>query len=232
MAMPMAQNRVVGGLIDVLIAALIAIFLVYRLMSVLGRRTGHERQRPNPFEPVDRGEAAGAKNEAGATDNVVALPDRVRAGREGAVPGLTELKIADPSFDENAFVQGAQIAFGMIVEAFAKGDVETLRPLLSQPLMDGFENAIGAREAAGEHRETRVEKILAVDLLEARLDDATALITVKFVSSQVDVTRDSQGTVTEGDPDAPTEVTDIWTFARDTRARDPNWILVETRSPN
>ena len=221
----------VGGLIDVLIGALIAAFLIYRLMSVLGRRTGHERQRPNPFEPVDRGEATRPK-EAGASDNVVALPDRLRAGREDAVQGLTELKIADPSFDENTFVQGAQIAFGMIVEAFAKGDLETLKPLLSETLLDGFANAIRSREAAGEHRETRVEKMLSVDLLEVRLEGTDSLITVKFVSSQIDVTRDDQGAVTEGDPETPIEVTDIWTFARDTGSRDPNWTLVETRSPN
>lgn len=236
-----------GGLylIDILIFAMIAAFLVFRLRSVLGRRTGNERQRPNPF--------AGAQQQGGANsgdarpaDNVVSLPERGERdrSREAAEPasgagqpgslaaGITQIKIADPSFEESAFVQGAQIAFGMIVEAFARGDTATLRPLLSDELYDEFSSAIRSRLAAGHTLETKIERIASLNLLEARMDGRTALVTAKIVSRQINATRDEQGHVIEGDAETPAEVTDIWTFARNTRSKDPNWVLVETRTPN
>lgn len=230
-------------MIDILIFALIAAFLVFRLRSVLGRRTGHERPRRPPFSPPgQRGEHQGAEHpgpEARPTDNVVQLPERSRD--EPAAPGdaassvkagLTQIQIADPDFNPRNFLQGARMAFGMIVEAFAKGDTATLRPLLSDDLYDAFSTAIRGRLAEGEKHETSVKSIKSAEILEARMDGRTAFVTVKFVSEQVIAVRDEQGDVIEGDAEAPIEVTDIWTFARNTRASDPNWILVETRTPN
>ncbi len=216
--------------IDILIFALIAGFLIFRLRSVLGRRTGHEQQRPTPYTQRDQ------RPESRVPDNVVALPERSRT-LEDAAGGdlgseLTQIKIADPSFDEGTFAQGAQMAFGMIVEAYAAGDTTSLRPLLSDDLYDGFSEAIRTRLAEGEVLETRIERILSADIIEANLDGRTAFVTVKFVSRQVIVTRDEEGEVVDGDPDQTQEITDIWTFARNTRATDPNWLLVETRSSN
>lgn len=217
--------------IEIVIFAMIAAFLVYRLRSVLGRRTGEEQQRPNPFT-----------SRAGLPDNVVSLPDRNRP-RPDAVPvsdepvslagALEQIKAADPSFDEKNFLQGAKAAFQMIVEAFARGDTAVLRPLLADDVYDGFARAIRARQAAGEQSETQVERVREAEVVEARLGaDHTATVTVKIVSDQMNVLRDRTGTVIDGDPDSVLEATDIWTFARNTRARDPNWALVETHTAN
>lgn len=218
--------------IEIVVFAMIAAFLVFRLRSVLGRRNGEERQRPNPYAAPRPGQDL--------PDNVVVLPERGRTadataedeGPPSLAVGLARIKAADPSFEEKPFVQGAQSAFEMIVQAFAKGDTTALRPLLSDDVYDNFAAAIRSRTAAGETLETRVERIKDADLLEARMEGRNAVITAKFVSDQVNVTRDTAGTVVDGDPERVQEVTDIWTFARDTRSRDPNWLLVETRTPN
>lgn len=216
--------------VEILIFAMIAAFLVYRLRSVLGRRTGEERQRPNPF-------TARPNNQP---DNVVAMPNRERPVPNAApspdepvslATALEQIKAADPSFDEKYFLQGARGAFQMIVEAFAKGDTATLRPLLSDEVYDNFARAVRERQAAGETLETRIETITDADVVEARMDGRTALVTVKFVSEQMNVVRNSAGAVVDGDPNSVIEAVDVWTFARNTRAGDPNWALVETRTP-
>ena len=212
--------------IEIVIFAMIAAFLVYRLRSVLGRRHGDERQRPNPFTPPPA-----------RPDNVVSMPQRPAGAPvapdepQSLAASLAQISAADPTFDEKTFVQGARGAFQMIVEAFARGDTATLRPLLSDDVYDSFVQAIRQREAAGETRETRIDRIQDVDITEARLDGRDALVTVRVVSDQIDVTRNAQGEVVDGDPKQPIEVVDIWTFRRNTRARDPNWALVETRTP-
>lgn len=215
-------------LIEIVIFAMIAAFLVYRLRSVLGRRTGEERQRPNPFTV-----------QPGRPDNVVTLPDRGRP-RPDAVPpssdepmslaaSLAQIKAADPSFDEKHFLQGARAAFQMIVEAFARGDTATLRPLLSDEVYDNFARAIRERQAAGQTLETRIDQIREADVVDARLEGGrNAVVTIKLVSDQMNVVRDRNGAVVDGDPNAAVEAVDVWTFARNIRARDPNWALVET----
>lgn len=212
--------------IEIVIFAMIAAFLVYRLRSVLGRRTGEEQQRPNPFT-----------SRPAAADNVVALPDRNRPRPDVApvtdeplslAAALDQIKAADPSFDEKHFLEGAKAAFQMIVEAFARGDTATLRPLLADDVYENFATVIRERQAAGEQYETRVERVREADVVEAKLDAAhTARVTVKFVSDQMNVLRDRNGAVIEGDPDSLVEATDIWVFVRNIRARDPNWTLVE-----
>lgn len=223
------------GFFDIILFAMIAVFLVLRLRSVLGRRTGHERPRPNPVAP--------RRVPGQASDKVVELPDR-RAEPAGDAPfegqpsddplaaGLTQLRIADPSFNAQEFLSGARAAFEMIVGAYAAGDVKTLRSMLNDEVYDNFARVVKQREEAQEKLETTVIGINKADIIEARVEGRMAFITVKFVSEQVNVTRDRNGEVIDGDPNRVTEVTDIWTFARNTRARDPNWTLVETRSPN
>lgn len=216
--------------IDILIFAMIAAFLVFRLRNVLGRRTGNEQQRPNPY--------AGARSagEPVKDGNVVTLPSRdgsdVEASRDGGRYGLTQVRIADPSFNPRSFLEGARLAFGMIVEAFAKGDTATLRPLLSDDLYDEFSEAIRNRAARRETLETRVEEMRDAEIVEGRVEGRTAMVTVKFVTRQINVTRDEDGAVIEGDADRPVEVTDLWTFARNVRSTDPNWTLVETAAPS
>lgn len=213
--------------VDIIFFAMVAAFLVLRLRSVLGRRTGHEKQRPDPFSgrPAER-----------PADNVVALPDRSKPASTvtsdsplGAA--LTQIKLADPSFDEVGFLQGARSAFEMVVTAFANGDRDTLRPLTSGDVFANLEKAMRDREQAGHTFDSTLVGMKSAEIVEAELEDREARVTVKFVSEQVNVTRDDEGQVISGSANVVDEVTDIWTFARDTRSRDPNWVLAETRTP-
>jgi predicted lipid-binding transport protein (Tim44 family) len=213
-----------GGFIDIVLFAMVAVFLVLRLRSVLGRRTGTERRRELFERP------------AGA-ENVVTLPDRNKPVEPngGAAPGsvaagLGAIRGADPSFDPEGFLRGARSAFEMIVGAFAAGDTAALRPLLSDEVYERFAEAIRARHDAKETHETNLLSVKAADIAEAELNGRTALVTVRFASDQVNVTRAADGQIVDGDPEKVVEKTDFWTFARDTRAGDPNWQLVATRS--
>lgn len=225
--------------IDIILFAMIAAFLVLRLRSVIGRRTGHQSR------PADGLAARSAEAEADAS--VIELPDRSAAGAsepqgsEGedteadAEPdpladGLAEVCRADPDFDVEAFLAGARTAFGTIVHAFATIDTGALRELLDDEVYANFEDAIQRRQAAAETLETTVVGIKSADPVEAGMDGRTAWVTVRFVSEQINVTRDAEGAAIDGDPGQVSEVTDLWTFARNTRSRDPNWKLVETRS--
>jgi predicted lipid-binding transport protein (Tim44 family) len=235
-------------LIDIVLFAMVAAFLFLRLRSVLGRRTGEERQRPNPFvrpvagqrpdqrpdqRPAPRGEVRPLPLEA----------IRPRVDVAGPVPGpapaatplatsLAEIKLADPNFHEDSFLSGARVAFEMIIEAFARGDLATLRPLLADDVYEKFAGAIKAREATGEVLETTLSGLRILDIVEARMDGRVAIVTVKFVSDQINILRDRTGAVLDGDPAKPVEVVDLWTFSRNTRGRDPNWTLIATRTPH
>jgi predicted lipid-binding transport protein (Tim44 family) len=225
-----------GGIpIDLILYAMVAAFLVLRLRSVLGRRTGYERP-PQPERPAagydPRAVAAG---EAEAPD---ALPPALTAGqarrivpdpRSPAGQALARIRGVDPGFDPNRFLEGAEAAFRMIVEAFARGDRDTLRALLSDDTYAGFEQAISARETAGERQRTEIRAVQEMAIEAADLRGTIADITVRFVSDQVNVTTGPKGEIVSG-TEAVTELTDIWTFQRDLRSGDPTWKLVGTRS--
>ncbi len=219
---------------DIILMGLIALFLVIKLRSVLGRRTGHERPRVNPYSQAQR--QADEAND----DNIVTLPHRIESDPQLETDGpggslnaqLAQIRALDPNFNPHDFVDGARVAFRMIIEAFANGDTGTLRPLLGDELYDGFSSAIRERLANDQRLETSIRDMKDVDLIDAKMDGRTAMVTVKFVSEQVSVTRDADGNVIDGDPDEVIEVIDIWTFARNTRSNDPNWTLVETDTPN
>ena len=219
---------------DIIILAMIAAFLVLRLRGVLGRRTGTEKPRDSFFP------RSGAPRDADG-NNVVSLPDAVR-GRDDLAPvpggpraatpdsGLAQIRGADPAFDAESFVRGARGAFEIIVNAFAGGDIATLRPLLSDEVYERFADAIRHRVAAKETLETHLVSVKLAEIDEAQLNGRTAFVTVKFVSDQVNVTRAADGKIVDGEPDRVVEKTDFWTFARNTRSQDPNWLLVATRS--
>ena len=228
--------------LDIILFAAIAAFFVLRLRGVLGKRTGHEkRPKYDPFAKPDKDE--------GEEDKVIPLPDRSRAAKtdqadeeaaeaaEAAAEtplsvGLMQIGQVDEAFDEEQFLSGAGTAFEWIINAFAQGDTKALRPLLSNDVYGDFAGAIEEREGAGQILETTMVGITEAAIIEAELQGRTAFITIKFVSEQVNVVRDSDGEVVEGDPSHVTKITDIWTFARNTRSRDPDWTLVATRSPN
>lgn len=221
--------------LDIVLFAMVAAFLVLRLRSVLGRRTGHEQPRQDPISTRSQ------DNEA--EGNVVELPNRRTDAPDAAVAadidpddplaaGLTKIRIADSAFDPPGFADGARSAFEMIVQAFASGDKDTLRNLLADDVYEGFSDAIDQRAEDNHTLETTIISIKSGEIIEADMDGRDAVVTMKFVSEQVNVTRDSEDRIVEGDPNQVTDITDIWTFSRNTRARDPNWKLVETRSQN
>lgn len=223
---------------DIILFAMIAAFLVLRLRSVLGRRDGHKGGRRNPF--------ARSLPEEQADDKVVHLPSARDAEADTEVDtkaeaagddaeddlaaGFREIKAADRGFEPAEILSGARIAFELVLSAYASGDTDALKPLLSAEVLDNFSQPIREREAAGETMEHTLIGVKSADIVEAFLDSGTAHVTVKFVTDQATVTRDANGEVVDGDPSAVTEVTDFWTFARDTGSRDPNWTLVATRS--
>jgi predicted lipid-binding transport protein (Tim44 family) len=219
--------------IDILFFAMVAAFIALRLRSVLGRRTGQERRRSGGFGPA---------RPNGAADNVVTLPDRSTSQTEAEASlsglsdadiksGLTQVRLADRRFDLQQFLSGARSAFEMIIEAYAAGDKGTLRPLLADDVYAGFERAIEQREAAGQSFETQLTAVPAAEVVGAEMRDRIARITVRFKSEQINLLRDAERKVLEGDPRTAEEVIDIWTFERDTTSDDPNWTLVETRTP-
>jgi predicted lipid-binding transport protein (Tim44 family) len=232
-------------LIDIVLFAMVAAFLFLRLRSVLGRRTGQERQRPNPFvRPAADQQRPGQGQRPQPRGEIRPLPlepvrPRAETTPSASAPsgtplatGLAEIKLADPNFHEDSFLGGARVAFEMIIEAYARGDLATLRPLLADDVYEKFTGAIKAREAAGETLETTLSALRILDIVEARMDGRVAIVTVKFVSDQINILRDRSGTVLDGDPAKPVEVVDLWTFSHHTRGRDPNWTLIATRTPH
>ena len=215
---------------DIILFAILALFLVYRLGSVLGRRQDDQKHRTDPFGISESQEAKG--------DNVVAMRDPAELPGESVEStdpleaGLARIKSADRAFREREFVKGARSAFEMVVEAFAKGDGKMLKSLLDGPVYENFASAIRDREKAGHTLETTLVGIDEAEIISAELQGRNAIVTVKFVTGQVNCTRDESGEVVDGDPNNVVQVTDIWTFGRDTRASDPNWLLIATGSSN
>ena len=213
---------------DIILLAMIAGFIAFRLYSVLGRRTGSERS-PDEVRVPDSPRA----KQPAQKDNVVTLPERSAASASTASPaarGLMDVKLADRSFDEESFLSGARAAHEMIVTAFAKGDRETLRPLVNDDVYNAFDGAIGGREQRGERVDFSFEGLKSAQIASAEMKGKTAEVTVAFESDVILAGYDPHGRLIEGEARTPHRVTDIWTFARDTRSRDPNWMLVATSS--
>ena len=222
----------------------LAVFIFLRLRNVLGQRTGNERP---PYDRAARNVVHGTQD-----NNVVPIPGTVIAQAplaptaDIAAPsdrwkgiaepgtalaqGLDAIAAQDSSFDPRHFLSGARSAYEMIVLAFANGDRRALKDLLSSDVYDSFEAVIRDREKHEQKTETRFVSIDKAELVGAEGRDKFAQLTVRFVSQMISVTRDKAGTIVEGNPDKVTDITDVWTFARDTTSRDPNWKLVGTGS--
>jgi len=225
----------------------LAVFIFLRLRSVLGQRTGRERP---PYDPYSAREPVRP-----AAENVIALPNRTAEATaakpaepaepaEPAAPrwkdvaepgsalaaGLDSIEAAEPGFDPKHFVTGARAAYEMIVMAFAEGDRRSLKNLLSREVYEGFDSAISEREKRGEKTETRFVSIDGADITAAEMRGRSAHVTVRFHSKLITATRDKNGNVIDGSADKVTDVTDVWTFARDVSSRDPNWKLVATEA--
>lgn len=221
-----------------LVFLVLAVFIFFRLRSVLGQRTGHER----PPEPMRR-EAPPAP----ANDKVIPLPGRVEEPRTGVpdeppayrwngyagegselAAGFDSISANDPTFHPKAFTAGAKAAYEMIVNAFNAGDRKTLKTLLGKEVYDSFDQSIGEREARGETVQSTFVSLDKADIVAASMKGRTAQVAVRFSSQMISATKDKAGAVIEGSLDKITEVTDLWTFARDTSVSDPNWRLIAT----
>ena len=235
------------GDLTTIVTLAIAVFIFLRLRSVLGKRTGH--QRP-PYDPRETRRPLPGDRSAPSSDKVVTLPRRGEEAEtetinqaeaaidEIAKPGtklnkqLKEVVALDPTFVPAAFLDGAKMAYEMIVAAFADGDKKTLKNLLSREVYDGFANAITERESRGEQVRASFVGIDSANITAAEISRNDIHVTTRFVSQIISATYDAEGKVIEGDPDQVAEVTDIWTFARNANSRDPNWKLVATESEN
>lgn len=215
------------NILEILLLAMVAGFIVLRLRSVLGKRTGAEPRPPVP--PPYSGRSPEADKSPG---NVIPLPGRPsqqEADIGPAAAGLGRIRAADPRFDTAEFIGGAKGAYEMIVTAFAKGDVAMLRTLLGDEVYRSFAGAIEQRQASQETQETTLVSIKEADVVDADLTGGRmAEVTIRFVSELISVTRDKNGEVVAGNPNAIEETTDIWTFARNVRSSDPNWQLIAT----
>jgi predicted lipid-binding transport protein (Tim44 family) len=233
--------------ITTLIFIVLAIFVIWRLRSVLGQKTGNEQQPP--FDPLSRRDAPlrPGNPPAEPDHNVVRLPgtngtrpaaevqtaERWKGIAEPGTPlaaALDSIARAEPSFEAAGFLEGAKSAYEMIVTAFAVGDRKTLKDLLSRDVYEGFERAITEREQRGERVETTFVSIDKAEMAGAEVYGKTAQIIVRFVSQLITVTRNASGAVVDGSPETVAEVTDVWTFARTLGSRDPNWQLVATEA--
>ncbi len=222
------------------IFALVALFVAYKLRSVLGTRNDQGRPPGGLLAPLRRapGPAAPAvaprDAPADAPAAQPALPpagDRWKTVAEpGAWNGLDAIAAADKSFSGQEFLSGARMAYEMVVHAFAAGDSATLRNLMAPEAFGNFDAAIRARAAAGHTMTTTVVSIEGATIAGAQRDGPNAQISVRFASKLASVTRDSAGAVVDGSPTEVVDHLDLWTFVRDVRSRDPNWRLTATQS--
>jgi predicted lipid-binding transport protein (Tim44 family) len=219
---------------------LVAAGLVFWLRSVLGTRHGDERERPNPYL---QGEQTGDKKPGipgqieekpfSAEDRIHALAQNktgnVSVENKTAENGLLDISKADKKFDVNHFLSGAQDAFAYIVEAFAQGDTETLKGLLTEGVYGAFEEAIKARGERGESMVSEIHAIKKAEITGANMMGRRATITVRFTAEETSVTRNRDGEIIEGNPDKVTQMRDVWTFGREINSKDPRWLVYETR---
>lgn len=208
----------------VILFAMIAGFLALRLYSVLGKRTGHEQPLPKPAEeriaPASMPRTIDMKPEVREVAN--------RAVDARAETGLRGVIAADQSFDVAQFLEGAKSAYRMVLEAFWKGDEETLSWLAEDDVRSGFAEAIAARTEAGHVLDNRLVTVERASIVDASVEGKLARITVRFDADIAAVTRDTEGNVVAGSLTDAVETHDVWTFARKLRSDDPNWKLVET----
>ena len=219
------------------IFALVALFVAWKLRSVLGMR--QDSERPGELmAPLRRVPSASnppvAQPDATPSAPVSQAPgDRwkgVAEANPGVWSGLDAIASADRSFSPEAFLSGARVAYEMVVHAFAAGDSDALKGLMAPEAFANFESAIHARADAGHTLSTTVVSIDNATIAGAGLTGQTARVSVRFAAKLASVTRDAQGEVVDGSPDTVADHIDLWTFARDVRSRDPNWRLTATES--
>ncbi len=214
-----------SAVIQLLVLAGIAVFLILRLKNVLGTRDGFEKTQVTSER---RGKARGDFEviEGGPDRDIT---DHVSEGSAQA-KALAAMKGAEPSFSVSEFLGGARGAYEMILMAFENGDLEQIRPFLSDEVFDTFADVVAAREKEGLKIEAKFVGVRELSLTDARFDKKTkeGEVSVKFVGELTSVVRDKSGEIIEGNPDEVKRQKDIWTFGRKLGVDDPNWRLVAT----
>lgn len=208
---------------DILIYAGVAVVLVVWLLRTIGTRNGEERQRPNPFAATPI-----TQDPRQNTEQTVRL-DLPKGMPRNLETGLVQISVADAAFDARRFTEQAKDAFLFVVDAFAKGDRETLRDLLAPAVYTHFEREITTREQAGETLQTEVRAFQGADIVEASLNGSQAVVAIRFKVEEIYAVLAADGTVRAGDKTRVVALTDIWTFTRDTASRDPRWFVSATR---
>ncbi|MBL4803758.1 MAG: Tim44 domain-containing protein [Alphaproteobacteria bacterium] len=223
---------------DLIVYALVAAGLVFWLRNILGTNHEEESERPNTYispESTDtsRPDVDRSEKPQSAEQQIIALADDKRSDygvdNKTAENGLIDIAKADRDFDVEFFLQGAQDAFAMIVEAFAAGDRIALKELLAEEVFKAFDGAIEEREEKGHTQVTDIHAIRKAMITKAYVQGKKAFITVKFTADESSVTRDAEGNTIAGDPDRVTKMNDIWTFGREIRSKNPAWLVYETR---
>jgi predicted lipid-binding transport protein (Tim44 family) len=195
-------------------------FIVYRLYTVLGAKTGEEK--PRDIEGLQR-----AARREPVEESKAAEPEPQRPLPPVSAPA-EPLRAADPQFDERAFLEGAKGAYEMIVEAFASGDLKSIRRFLAPGVFDAFKTAVTARESAGQRYDLKFVGIESAKIASAKVEGGDMIAVAEFLSNQVRTTYDRGGGVISGDPNRIDLVRDRWTFSRALNATDPNWTLIAT----
>ncbi len=218
-----------------IVFAIAAGVIIYRLYTVLGQKTGHERPRGEMNDRLGRDQKAaqGSSEYAREDDNVISLADRETDGQASAPrfegpPGLNDIHGVDSTFHPNEFLQGAKAAYEMVISAFAAGDARSLKALVSGDVYNAFAEVIEARRKRGDNADTQLIGIDNAQIVDAVLDGRMARVIVDFASQQVRYVKNASGETIEGDPSRIDRVRDRWTFERDVRSSDPNWTLVAT----
>ncbi|MEH6527912.1 MAG: Tim44/TimA family putative adaptor protein [Sneathiella sp.] len=219
--------------LDIILLAAVAGFIFLRLRSVLGRRMGHEQTPPEE----QKQQTIEDDKSVDSDDNVVTLDGKTKPDIESPFAGtelsrtLTQIRQIDKNFDQTTFAGGAQAAYEAIVVAFARGDRSTLKELLADDVYENFETSIQDREDQEHDMSTDIVAIHSADIIDATLEHKEAEVTVKFDAEMISMTKDEDGVVVAGDPQ-PHRVEELWTFARNLKSRNPNWLLITTRSAN
>ncbi len=215
---------------SIVLLAMIAAFLGMRLYSVLGKRTGHEQEPVLPRErtaasPVRLDENDGSQAPAPAPADTSGL-----VYEPAAEAGLRQLLASDRNFDAGRFMEGAEAAYRMILEAYWKGDRETLRDLCDDDSYEAFADAIAARESRGETLDNRLMGIDSAKITAVELNRSEARVTVRYHADISAVTRDADGKLIAGSMSDASQTDDLWTFRRQIGSNDPNWVLDEAES--
>ena len=217
--------------LQIIIFAAIALFFFFRLRSVLGQKTGEEHKhgklltqkslRPVPLRPQDQ----------------VAVKDKIDSDQEIAAVlvgqdqvAVKKLQAIYPAFQPTSFLKGAKIAFESVLNAYAEGDTKTLKSLVDQEIFDAFSGSIVERQNKVQQQQTMIVAINDAKIESIKIENSQAFVTVLIISEQINVVRNQDGQVIEGDATAVRNIRDLWTFRKDLRNMDPNWLLVATHN--